>query len=277
MLTIAKLMILDSQLISESYVSKVLQLLREQRDDLAETVVAQTEQLSSWERLAAIGSMSAKVAHEIRNPISSLSLNTELLADEIQSFTDQDTAEALELLNSIAGELARLNRLVQEYLQFARMPKVTFGVIDLVDLVESVLRLLDPEFDQANIDVHLRVADPDVSYLVEGDRTQLRQVLLNLLRNAREAMPGGGEVLIDLQETPSKDDIVLSIQDTGTGFGTHDIETLFDPFFTTKDTGTGLGLPFVQQVTREHGGRVVARSVEPRGARFELHLIRASR
>jgi signal transduction histidine kinase len=269
MLSLHKALLLDMILVTEAYVGRTLALVRDQKSRLEELVSERTRQLSKWERLAAVGSMAAKVAHEIRNPLSSISLNTELLNDELVGYRGVDTSEAVDLLRAIAGEIDRLSRIVEEYLQFARMPRLDLEQVDLKDLAEQVLKFLGPEFERYS--VVSEVDAPGTGPTVYLDRNQFRQVLLNLLRNSQEAMPEGGKVTIRLREE-ADGGIEVVVVDTGIGLEPAQTQQVFDPFFSTKDTGTGLGLAFVQQVVLEHGGEVSCTGQPGRGAAFRIVL-----
>jgi signal transduction histidine kinase len=269
MLSFYKVLLLDMILVTESYVGRTLALVRDQKARLEELVSERTRQLSKWERLAAVGSMAAKVAHEIRNPLSSISLNTELLNDELVGYKGVNTTEAVDLLRAIAGEIDRLSRIVEEYLQFARMPRLDLEQVDMKDLAEQVLKFLAPEFERYGVESEIDAFDPGPTVYL--DRNQFRQVLLNLLRNSQEAMPEGGKITIRLREEPDGA-IEVVVVDTGIGLEPSQTQQVFDPFFSTKDTGTGLGLAFVQQVVLEHGGEVSCTGQPGRGAAFRIVL-----
>lgn len=267
LMSFLKAIILDCQLVSESYVGKTMALVRRQNERLEEIVVERTRKLNQWERLAAVGSMSAKVAHEIRNPLSSITLNTELLADEIAGYSGADTGEARDLLDSISGELDRLRRIVEEYLQFARMPRLDLEPVELPQLIVDVAKFVEEEFGRLGIHFQLQATEklPPIAL----DRNQFRQVLLNLFRNAQEAMPAGGTLKVTVRGE-KRGTVTLTVRDSGVGIDPRQADKLFDPFYTTKDTGTGLGLPFVQQVVQELRGEINVRGEQGRGACFEI-------
>ncbi len=224
------------------------------------------QQLLKWERLAAVGSMSAKVAHEIKNPLSALSLNLELLEDEINNYAGTNTNEAQQLLKSISVELERLIHLTEDYLQFARLPKPILEAVDVKELLSRLIPLLGPELDRKGIQLNLEVA-PDLP-AIETDRNQVLQVLINLIRNAEEAMLSGGIIQI---KAGSKNSILeVRVSDTGIGIDRENLDKIFDPFYTTKDTGTGLGLSFIRQVMSELGGSISVESQKRKGTTFTL-------
>ncbi len=224
------------------------------------------QQLLKWERLAAVGSMSAKVAHEIKNPLSSLFLNLELLEDEVNSFSNSDISEARQLLKSISSELERLIHLTEDYLQFARLPKPNLEPVGVKELLTRLVPLLGAELDRKGI--HLQVEVPPNLPAIEADRNQLMQVFINLIRNAEEAMLSGGKISI---EAGTKDSVLeIKVADTGAGIDKEDLDKIFDPFYTTKDTGTGLGLSFIRQVIGELGGSITCESQKNQGTTFRL-------
>ena len=226
------------------------------------------KQLQRWQRLAAVGSMSAKVAHEIKNPLSALSLNLELLEDEVESYQNVDSQEAKALFASISSELERLTTLTDEYLQFARLPRQTPEPINLRELAPRLIPLMGAELHRRGIKLSLEI--PEGLPLLEGEKNQLLQVFINLLRNAEEAMPNGGSITISASQEDSF--LQVRVKDTGTGIDPEDLPNIFDPFYTTKDTGTGLGLSFVQQVMREMQGKVTCESEKSKGSTFILYF-----
>jgi signal transduction histidine kinase len=267
--SLVKVFLLDMILVMESYIGRTLAIVREQNERLEQIVLERTRQLTKWERLAAVGSMAAKVAHEIRNPLSSITLNTELLNDEITAYRGADTGEAIDLLRAIGGELDRLSRLVEEYLQFARMPRLDLESVDLRDFIRQIVKFLSPELARQEIRTEVEV--PESPLVVDIDPNQFRQAILNLLRNSQEAMPAGGRLLVQVREREDRG-VEITIVDTGVGIAPADLEKVFDPFYSTKDTGTGLGRAFVQQVAQEHGAEVHCTSQSERGAAFRITL-----
>ncbi|MDZ7343651.1 MAG: ATP-binding protein, partial [candidate division KSB1 bacterium] len=196
------------------------------------------------------------------------SLNAELLEDELLSYESINTEEAKALLKAIISEIDRVTALTEEYLQFSRLPEsqLTRGDIHLV--LEEIIDFLRYELIQKRIEVelHLRHPAPPVRF----DRAQMRRALLNIIRNAIEAMPKGGRLKIWTEQRDK--DACIHIEDTGIGIPDEAIGKIFDPFFTTKDFGTGLGLVVVQQIVSEHGGQVLCSSQIGKGTRFSIIL-----
>ena len=234
----------------------------------------QRERLLRSERLAAIGQVSAQITHEIRNPLSSIGLNAELLADELRDahFTrPAQRTEAGALLSAIAREIDRLTEISEQYLAFARAPRSPPAPVDLGELCRDLLDFLAAELAAAGVTTQLSL--PDDLPLVTGNEDQLRQALLNLLRNAKEAMAGdrpsdrgsdpsatgatGGALANPLWVRASwsaAEGVRLEVSDSGPGVPLSVRERIFDPFFSTKLTGTGLGLSLSQRIAQEHGG-----------------------
>ena len=219
------------------------------------------ERLVQSERLATIGRFDSQIAHEIRNPLSSITLNVELLEDELNGSSD----EARGLIRSVLKELDRLNDIVSEYLQFSRFPKPQLkrGITD------SVIRELVENFKavpKVRIETKLMTSPPEVWL----DERLLRQVIENLVRNGVEAIEGEGVVQIETDTIERF--FVIRVKDTGRGVPPEIQARLFEPFFTTKAHGTGLGLATSQQIIFEHNGHLVVESQAGKGSTFSILL-----
>jgi two-component system NtrC family sensor kinase len=241
-------------------------LLAREFNTMATSLDRQRDELRRAERLAAVGRISAQITHEIRNPLNAIGLNAELLEEELES-APAPPREAVQLVRAISREVDRLNGVAEEYLRFARHPR-QLGRQDVCEILGSLLDFLGPELQAARIEVERDLAPATPG--VKGDEGQLRAVFLNLLRNSREAMPGGGVVRV---RTAAVDGAVqVQVGDTGRGIPPGDLSRIFEPFYSTKERGTGLGLAFVQQVVREHGGTIVCESELGRGTTFTIRL-----
>lgn len=218
------------------------------------------------ERLAAIGKMAAHVTHEIRNPLSSIGLNIELLDEELATGAVSD--EAKSLLTSITREVQRLEHLSEEYLRVARLPQPRMDADDLAITVRDIVAFAKPEMDRAGLELHLEVENdlPPVLF----DESQIRQALLNMMRNAREAMPEGGR--IDVSVRAEGMSVVAGVDDRGTGIPEDVRARIFDPFFSTKGEGTGLGLAITRQIVEAHGGSIVCEARKGGGTSFRIML-----
>jgi signal transduction histidine kinase len=234
---------------------------------------AQRSALES-ERLAAIGKMAAHVTHEIRNPLSSIGLNVEMLEEELAEGASGDAAkhEARELLSSIRREVERLESLSEEYLRMARLPQPRMEADDVAQAVRDVATFSKKEMENAGCTIEL-VVDGDADGRVPPalfDEGQLRQALLNLLRNAREAMPEGG--VIDVSVRAEGMSVVIRVEDRGAGIPEEIRTRVFDPFFSTKGQGTGLGLAITRQIVEAHGGELVCEPRPGGGTIFKIAL-----
>jgi two-component system NtrC family sensor kinase len=224
-----------------------------------------TDKLIQSEQLAAIGRIAAHVTHEVRNPLSSIGLNVELLEEELAE--GDRNAETKALLRSIRKEIDRLTEITEKYLSLKRLPDPRLEPEDLGELVQSVGEFLKPELAAANVEL---VIDVHKTTQVPVDEGQLRQALLNLIRNGREAMPKGGRVYLKVRQLPQH--VQIEIIDEGQGIDQEHLAKIFNPFFTTKQTGTGLGLPLTQQIMIAHGGEIRCHSELGKGTRFELTI-----
>src|SRR5205807_8689423 len=220
----------------------------------------QGEALLRSERLAAIGRIAAQITHEIRNPLSSISLNAEELGER--------APQARELCEAIVREVDRLTAITEEYLRFARLPKPQMQRADLNDTVRDLLDFVRPELQAAGVSLELSLS-PELPR-VHADVAQLRQLLLNLIRNAREAMPGGGRLRVATRGGEGA--VEIEVRDTGPGIDPARLQRIFDPFFTTKERGTGLGLAMAQEIAQEHGGQLTCESTAGAGTAFTLRL-----
>jgi signal transduction histidine kinase len=240
-------------------------LLAREFNAMAASLDRQRDELRRAERLAAVGRISAQITHEIRNPLNAIGLNAELLQEELESSA---TGDAVQLVRAISREVDRLNGVAEEYLSFARLPRPQLAPQDLSEILSSLLDFLAPELAAARITVERDLAAAASG--VKGDEGQLRAVFLNLLRNSREAMPGGGTVRVGVRAAGKA--LEVRVSDTGRGIPPGDLTRIFEPFYSTKERGTGLGLAFVQQVIREHGGTIVCESEVGRGTTFTIRL-----
>jgi len=229
---------------------------------------AQGEALLRSERLAAIGRIAAQITHEIRNPLSSISLNAEELGERLRGSEEPGAAA---LCDAIVREVDRLAAVTEEYLRYARLPKPQLVHADLNEAVRDLLDFVRPELTAAGISLEQRLAGDLPAVL--ADVGQVRQLLLNLVRNAREAMPGGGAVFVGTRFADGN--VFVEVRDSGPGIPPERLARIFDPFFTTKERGTGLGLALAQEIAQEHSGQLTATSIVGRGTTFTLRLPRA--
>lgn len=238
--------------------------------DITERKRLEEEKLRA-ERLAVIGAMSARLAHEIRNPLSSITLNIDLVHDEVDMLSVDKTSaanEARSLLQSIDSEVRRIQRVTEDYLQFARMPKPRRELVSLNEILAQGLTFMESLFSATEVKAQTEF-DPSLP-AIEADEGQLWQAILNLVRNALEAMPNGGTLVVSTACRGSR--VVLTVRDTGKGMNEQERQQVFKPFFSTKSSGTGLGLPLTQQIVAEHGGSIRCESAPNKGATFVIEL-----
>lgn len=220
------------------------------------------------ERLASIGRLAAGVAHEIRNPLASISGSVEILRTLPEA--DDDTKK---LIDITVREVDRLNELITALLEYARPPNKERSTISLSEQVEEVFRSFEFGIKDKPIELHSEI-EPDL--FVRGSTGQLRQVLWNLLRNADESMPEGGKLTVVLgpeELTAGGHEALLSVADTGVGISSEDQERIFEPFFTKgKKAGTGLGLATVARAVEDHDGTIEVQSTPGRGTTFTVRI-----
>jgi signal transduction histidine kinase len=221
--------------------------------------LAQAERVAAWREVA------RRLAHEIKNPLTPIAMSVETLRDA-QAAGREDFGEIFdEGTRAIGEEVRRLKRIVDEFSRFARLPAPERTPVAPDDLVSSVLALFPPP-PGLTVERHLDDGLP----AVWADRDQAIQVLLNLVRNALEAMPQGGTLRVSARAREGG--VVLSVGDTGPGIAAEDLPHLFEPYFTRKEGGTGLGLAIAQRIAEEHGGRLEVSSTPGAGSTFTFWL-----
>lgn len=219
------------------------------------------------EKLAAVGNLAAGVAHEVRNPLSSI----KGYATYFGSLFD-DGSENRKAAEIMAAETDRLNRVITELLEFARPSELSTRPVDAATLVDNTLRLIRQDAEAAGVRVQTEVR-PDASGetpVIEGDADRLTQALLNLCINGVQATPRGGSLTVSALR--ADDRVLLRVADTGRGIAHEDLSKMFDPYFTTKAAGTGLGLAVVQKIVEAHGGDIAVKSVPGKGTEVTVSL-----
>lgn len=230
-------------------------------------VVQLRDRMRSNDRLAAMGELSASIAHEIRNPLASIRGSVELLEGELE--LDGENARLFEL---IRREGSRLNRLVEDFLEYARLRPLQPRNVPLHKIIDDLARMVrsrDDLGEAARLELHL----PEPEVVVHVDEELMLQVFLNLALNAYDAMEGEGTLTISVGLTTTDEtEAVIRFLDEGPGLPEEDLDQIFEPFFTTKRHGTGLGLPLATRVVVNHQGRLHVRNVDTAGAEFSVHL-----
>lgn len=221
------------------------------------------------EKLAAVGTLTAGLSHEIRNPLNAAGLQLSVLERRIGRLDPAQQTTLLEPLRLVRDEIRRLDHILEDFLQFARPRDFTPELVDLNRLVQAVSDLLseDARQRQVNLETHLSPVPQ-----VRGDEGRLRQVTVNLVLNALEAAGSGGTVRLTLSEL--EETVELAIEDSGSGVPESLANRIFEPFFTTKAAGSGLGLSIVNAIIVQHGGVIELRPSALGGANFTVVLPR---
>ncbi len=284
------LLALKDERVREAYATDEIDLFRGVAAQMAITVQNSKlyERMKERDRLAALGEMAAGLAHEIRNPLGAIKGAAQLLTPASGDLPGSDGGhgvppEAREFLGIIVEEANRLNRVVSQFLDYARPYRGEPQPLDVNEVVRKTAQLVTPpplpsaeasEVPPPPVEVHLQLADELPR--ARADAEQLRQVFLNLAINAVQAMPSGGKLTIStaLRKPGRRSTSMLEVRfrDTGVGIAASDLKNLFIPFYTTKDKGTGLGLPISQRIIENHGGTIEVRSRVGVGSTFTVVL-----
>jgi signal transduction histidine kinase len=243
------------------------EMSRKMADDI-ERLRALNEHLVRAEKLAAAGALAAGVAHEVNNPLASISSLIQIL--QSRPLTAENEAETREMLRLASTQIARISQVLRDMMDFARQRPPARTPLEVARVVESSIRLAS--FDKAFKQLRVRVEfDPDLPH-VSADADQLQQVFLNLLLNARDAMPDGGELSVKTFFDRDSGEVVVAVSDTGHGIPEDALPRVFDPFFSTKRAGTGLGLAVCYGIVTAHGGRITIGPSDGRGTTARVAL-----
>lgn len=224
------------------------------------------EQLNEAQRLASLGKMVAAVSHEIKNPLGIVRSTAEILGNRISKVAPGNE----HLAGIIVEETSRLDRIVREFLDFARPREARRVQYSLNAVVDRVLRFMEPEFKQKSVRVRTSL-DPDLAEILM-DSEQIYQVVFNVVFNAVQAMPEGGDIV--LRTGPGREPLTVSLEitDTGVGITPEKIEQIFSPFYTDKNRGTGLGLAIARNIVEKHEGTIMVESQAGEGSTFIVTL-----
>jgi len=236
-----------------------------QQNHLAKIRFLEAE-ISRQERLSELGNLAATVAHEIRNPLNSVSMGLQRLKAEFSP--NQDHEEYTRFLNLMQGEVQRLNSIVEQFLSLARPLTLHPEEISVPDFLHELTTLVAGDVHSSNVELELKVS-PGLPTL-QADRNYLKQLLLNLILNGVQAMPKGGKLTLEAHR--NRDQLQLTVQDRGTGIEPETLKKIFEPYFTTKPNGSGLGLSIARRIAEEHGGTLAVESKLEQGSRFQVLL-----
>jgi len=220
------------------------------------------------ERLAFVGTLAGGLAHEIKNPLSTFNINLQLLKEDMQSLSGENSKRALLKIQSLQKEVQRLEEILNDYLRFAKGQKLELENHDINEILDDVVDFVTPEIKEKKILI-LKSYDAHLP-LCRVDSNLIKQAILNVIINAEQAMENGGELMI--RTSGNKKYIQIDITDTGPGIPKDIIDKVFQVYFSTKKTGTGLGLPTTKRIIEEHKGTVSVHSEEGKGTNFSIKL-----
>jgi signal transduction histidine kinase len=223
------------------------------------------KELVNAERLAVIGDLTARLSHEIRNPLSTIGGFARRLCKN-----PEDAQAVLRYASVIVEETERLEELLEDLLEMARPGKITFKPEHLSEVINKALLLADADIKSLNVKVE---TDYDDSLpIVLLDRARLLQALLNIIRNGAQSMPEGGTLQVSTRQTPGGESVQISIRDQGKGISPNAVKHVFDPFYSTKLKGSGLGLAITWRIIQDHGGKIAVESEPGQGTTFIISL-----
>jgi signal transduction histidine kinase len=229
------------------------------------------ELLQRAERSAVVGRLASGIAHEIRNPLNFINLSIDHLRASFAPKEEPSRAQYIHMLTTIKDELARLNRLVTDFLGYGRPAKLKIREVDARSLIEEVRDLVNTQAEQQGVTVNIEQNGHGDAKL-QGDPELIKTCFSNLMINAIQAMPSGGALNVSLR--PDNGFLEIKFADTGVGIMPEDLGQIFEPYYSTKDTGIGLGLPLTKKIIEEHGGKINVESGLGRGTTFTVTLLR---
>lgn len=212
--------------------------------------------------------LAGALAHEIRNPLSVIRLNVELLEEDLEEVKSPESRRALNKIGIVKNQCTRLEHLLDDFLQFSRLNKLELSSGNLNQQVEQVLDFYSAEARQQGVEI-IRYLDADLPHIMMDSRT-LQAALVNLIKNAIEAMPDGG--CLEVRTRVTLKGVALDLIDTGSGMDDMTLLNMFENFYSSKRNGTGLGLPTAKKIIEAHGGLINVQSAVGRGTQFTLHF-----
>jgi signal transduction histidine kinase len=232
--------------------------------DITEQLKVQ-KQLEVKEQQSVIGELASGIAHEIRNPLNAINIIIQRFQMEFEVKTNDE--EFQRMLRILKNEIQRINNIIEQFLSFARPPKLNFQRVNLNEIVDEIIFLMENQAKQYKINIYKNY---EQYTFLEIDANKIKQVLINLIQNSIEAMPDGGDIVISTQQTLEQ--TIIKITDSGKGIPEDKKNKIFSLYYTTKKNGNGLGLAIVHQIVSEHNGEIVCNSSINKGTTFEITL-----
>ena len=234
---------------------------------LARKIYQMEERVKEKERLSLMGELAAQIAHEIRNPLTTISGSIELLEEELKSKIDP---KDINLMKAIVTESERVSAVFEQFLDFSKLDKMSFSKIVLQDILDEIDLLLRNSSALENITVQRYLDDENIAF--EGDRNRIKQVFWNIIRNALEAMPYGG--MLTIRGYVQEQNVCIEFVDSGLGIDKKQQKTIFTPFESSKNGGMGLGLVIAHKIVDKHGGGITVTSEKNKGSTFVIMIPR---
>jgi signal transduction histidine kinase len=250
------------------------EILRRFNEELEEKVTERTAQLRETrdalirsEKIAAVGQIAAGVTHEIKNPLNSLAINTQMLMKDLSKKFGADSP-ANKSASLIKYEINRINNILEEFVKYAKFPEPKFFDNNINQVIEEVTDLISDNTTESGVTIKLSLQDSIPRLKI--DARQFKEIFLNLFQNAIKAMKNGGT--LEVKSHLENEKVIINVSDTGEGITEKNLDIIFTPFFSTKEGGLGLGLPIVQRIIESHGGEISCKSKLNEGTVFEIIL-----
>lgn len=228
----------------------------------------EAQRVREEEHAALIGTLASGLAHEIRNPLGTLSMNLQLLQEDWADPVSEREVKSARKIGVLLKEVRHLETILNDFLRFAAKPRLKLERVALNKVIEDLLEFIAPQTARSGVKVSRRLSP--AAPPVPADAERIRQCLLNLLLNALQAMPEGGELEVTTEPGPAV--CRVRVRDTGVGIPPDHIDQIFNLYFSTKPAGTGLGLPMARKIVEEHGGTITVDSEPGKGTVFTIDL-----